>query len=301
MAVDNLKVFGGQAAGGTSGGDLCWFAPAGTTGPVAVTYTADVQTVTVTATGGTLTYTWNGITLAAQAFNVANATLTTAMNTAWAAYLRTGSIAVTGTPGTNQVITFPAAVGLATLITLSVTSLTGGSATIAHTTPGAGANPATAVIPAAFKSGGWMDTTLTMKVSDTTKDVGAFGATSPVRTFFSGSKKTFDITFVESNHVAFEIYHRLAIGATGVAGLDGYISGVVDGPPVTQQYAYIQDVVDGNNHLRAYAPYVQNTNMGDLSIPFGDAVRRPFTLTAYPDSTGVAVYWYPVIGALAGL
>lgn len=301
MAVNNLLAFGGSAGGGTSGGSVAYFAAANTAGPVAVAYTADVQTITGTATGGTFTLTWNGITTSAQAYNVATATLATALNTAWAAYLRTGTITVTGTAGTSYIITFPAAVGLAPVIVLGVTALTGGTATIAHTTPGAGANPATAAIPAAFADSGWCDTSLTMNSSDTTNDLGAFGAASPIRTFFSATKKTFDLTFLETNHTALEIYHRLPIGTTGVAGLDGYISGVVDGKPQIVQYAAIFDIVDGTNHLRAYCPTVQNTTQGNLAIPFGNAVKRPVTFTAYPDSNGTAVYWYPVMTALAGL
>lgn len=297
MAVNNLNVFGGQAAGGTSGGDLCWFAPAGTTGPVAATYTAEVQTVTITGTATAIIPSWNGIAAPSQSGSVATTALATALNTAWASYLRGGTITVSGSAGVSYVVTFPAAVGNAPMMSWVTTGATNA---IVETTPGAGANPATGVVPAAFKSGGWMDTTLTMKVSDTTKDVGAFGATSPVRTFFSGSKKTFDLTFLETNHVALEVYHRLAWGSTGTAAVDGYISGVYDGPPVTQQYAYVQDTIDGTNHLRGYAPYVQNTTMGDLAVPFGDVVKRPVTLTAYPDSNGISVYWYIVMNALAG-
>lgn len=297
MAGNALAIVTSAAAGGAAGNSLAWFAPAGTTGPVAVAYTAEVQTVTVTATGGTLTYSFNGVVSSAQAYNVATGTLATQLSTAWGI-----TVGVAGTAGTSYVLTFPASLGNVATVVLGTASLTGGSATIATTTPGTGANPATAIIPTAFKDAGFCDQTgLNVKASDTSKDVTAFGSYFPLRTIITQSKKTFDLIFEETNHTTLEIYHRLPLGATGVAAADGYISGVVDGPPVVQQYAGIFDVVDGTNHLRAYAPYIQNTSIGDLNIPFGEAVKRPVTLTAYPDANGNAIYWYPVVTALAGL
>lgn len=296
MAGNALAIVTSAAAGGAAGNSLAWFAAAGTTGPVAVAYTAEVQTVTITATGGTLTYSFNGLVSPAQAYNATTSALATALSTAWGI-----TVAVTGT-ASAPIITFPAGLGNVATVVLGTSLLTGGSATIATTTPGAGANPATAIIPASFKDAGFCDQTgLNVKASDTSKDVTAFGSYFPLRTIITQSKKTFDLIFEETNHTTLEIYHRLPLGSTGTAAADGFISGVVDGPPVVQQYAGIFDVVDGTNHLRAYAPYLQNTTIGDLNIPFGEAVKRPVTLTAYPDSNGNAIYWYPVVTALAGL
>lgn len=306
MAGNNQLIMGATAAGGTTGTGLAWFAPQGTAGPVAVAYTAEVQTITITGTptGGTFTPVWQGLAAAAQAYNVPTATLATALNTAWASKLAGGTVAVAGTAGTSYQITFPAGLGNVAMISL-VKAFTGGSspdATVAETTPGAGANPATAIIPTSFKDAGMVDPAgLAMKVAESTNDVRAFGSLQVQRTFFTEGKQTFDLTFLETNHTSLEVYHRLPIGTTGTAGMDGYISGVTDGVPQVQFYSGVFDVVDGLNHLRAYCPSIQNTGRGDMNIGFGQAVKRPVTLTAYPDTNGVAIYWYPVMNALAGL
>lgn len=96
-------------------------------------FTAEVQTITVTATGGTfagITVVGYG-TLTGVAYNVSTASLATQLTN-----LVGGTVTVTGTAGTSYVITFPASMGNVALSTLNTTGLTGGSATIATTTPG---------------------------------------------------------------------------------------------------------------------------------------------------------------------
>lgn len=97
--------------------------------------TAEVQTVTLTGTG--TAGTWS-ITLPAYgtasglAYNISTAALITALN---AAFGMTG-IAVTGTPGTSYVVTFPAIYGNVGLMTF-VNSITGVTNIAAvETTPG---------------------------------------------------------------------------------------------------------------------------------------------------------------------
>lgn len=306
--ANNLNIVGTTAAGGASGMGLAWFAPGNTAGPVAIAYTAEVQTVTITGTptGGTFTLTWRGLTTAAIAYNATTAAVATALNTAFAAYLPAGGVITvpSGTPGTSYVVNFPAGLGNVAAMT-ATGSFTGGTTptiSVAETTPGVGANPATALIPASFKDAGECDPSgLVMKVADSSKDILAFGSLQVQRTLFTQSKQTFDVLFLETNHTTLEIYHRLPIGTTGTANMDGYIPGVVDGPPNIVNYAGIFDIVDGLNHLRAYCPLLLNTNRGDMNMPFGEAIKRPVTFTAFPDSLGNSVYWYPVVNALAGL
>jgi len=301
MAGNNQLIFGATAAGGTTGTGLAWFAPQGTAGPVAVPYTAETQAWTFTGTG--TAGTWNAVhprfgTASGLAYNISMAALQTALSAAWGLTMPLP----TGTAGTVYNVTYPAAVGDVALPSF-VNAITGVSAiTPTTTTPGAGANPATAIIPVAFADAGMVDPSgLAMKVSESSNDVRAFGSLQVQRTLFTEGKQTFDLTFLETNHTSLEVYHRLPIGSTSPAAADGYIPNVTDGVPKVQYYAGLFDVIDGYNHLRAYCPSIQNTGRGDLNIGFGQAVKRPVTLTAYPDTNGVAIYWHPVMNALAGL
>jgi hypothetical protein len=102
--------------------------------------TAEVQTVTVDATGGTFTVTWNGATTGAVAFNASGATFSAAMDTVTD---RSGECVVTGGPGaagggTPYTLTWSADKGNVPAPTTDVTSLTGGAGTaaVATVTPG---------------------------------------------------------------------------------------------------------------------------------------------------------------------
>lgn len=100
----------------------------------------DVQTITITATGGTFTITFvdpitnTSYTTAAINYNDNAATQQSALNTAIGAT----AVAVTGTGPFVYTFSGTSYAGIAqNLMTLNTASLTGGSATIAHTTTGA--------------------------------------------------------------------------------------------------------------------------------------------------------------------
>lgn len=157
---------------------------------------------------------------------------------------------------------------------------------------------ATADPAAAFKDAGWITQDgLTAKVSESSKDINAFGTFSPVRTIVTESKQTFDISFLESNPVSLAIYHRKSLTDLDVVEATGALN-FTTGPSSSEQYASIFDMVDGVNALRAYCPNVQVTDRGDMQIKAGEAVVYPVTLTAYPDNDGVSVYWFYLLNAL---
>lgn len=298
MAGNAANILGTVAAGG-NGTDLAWFAPFGTAAPLAVAFTAEVQTNTITGTATAITATWNGLSTPSQSGTVTTAALTTAVNLAWASRLGGGSVTVTGTAGSSYIFTFPAALGNVSAVSLTTPGAT--NATV-ETTPGAGANPASAAIPASYKSGGICDVSgLDIKYADTTAEIDGFGLSSAARILFTKQLVTFGVTFEETNHTTQEIYYRLAIGSTATADGLGYIPGVTVGAPNLISYAAIFDIIDGLNHLRYYCPNVQNTARTDQALTYGAGVKYGVTLTAFPDSTNTSVYVYPIVGALAGL
>ena len=111
---------------------------AGITNPIVST--AEVQTVTVDATGGTFTVTWNGATTSALAFNVSAASFTSAMD---AIADGTGNVVVTGGPGaagggTPYTLTWAAGRGNVPAPTTDPALLTGGAGTAVVATTAAG-------------------------------------------------------------------------------------------------------------------------------------------------------------------
>lgn len=152
---------------------------------------------------------------------------------------------------------------------------------------------------AAFVDAGWIDPSgLVVKAADSSKDILGYGSTFPLRTIISETKRTFDVTFLETNHTTLEIYNRLPIGSTGVADGTGHVSLTVGAAQVVQ-YAAVFDVIDGQNHLRLYVPRLQVTSVTDLSIKAGEAITYGVSFTAYPDANGKLYYEDVIVGALA--
>lgn len=157
---------------------------------------------------------------------------------------------------------------------------------------------ATADPAAAFLDAGWITTDgLTIASSEETTDINAFGTFAPVRTITTSSAQTFEIAFLESNPVSLAVYHRKALDGITVDNT-GAMS-FTTGPAASPSYRAVFDLVDGDNLVRAVTPKLQVTDRGDIQIQSGEAVTYPVTLTAYPDTDGVSIYWYYVLGALA--
>lgn len=97
-----------------------------------------VQTITVTATAGTFTLTFDGDTTGDIAYNASNSTVQTALEGLDG--IGTGDVAVTGSTGT-YVLTFGGALAgrAVALIVVDDEEATGGTVTIANTTVGYGA------------------------------------------------------------------------------------------------------------------------------------------------------------------
>lgn len=158
-----------------------------------------------------------------------------------------------------------------------------------------------ASLNAAFKDAGWITQDgLTAKVNESNNDVNAFGTIVPVRTLLTSSKRTFDIVFLESNPISVAVYNRLPLTGTGSISpspTDGSFD-ISVGAPASIQYAAVFDIIDGVNHLRFACPKVQVTNLVDLAIKAGEPIQYGVELTAYPDTTGVAIYEHYLVDAL---
>lgn len=161
-----------------------------------------------------------------------------------------------------------------------------------------GPTDSTTTLDAAFNSAGLCNEDgLTASVKENSKEIPAYGLFVPARTIVSSSVTTFKLTMLETNPISFAVYHRKALGSI-VPAADGSFS-ISTGRYSKQRIAGVFDIVDGVNHMRAYAPALEVTDRDDIDTKAGDAVTYGVTMTAFPDSNGNAIYWYVLMGALA--
>jgi hypothetical protein len=157
-----------------------------------------------------------------------------------------------------------------------------------------------AALNGSFLDAGLVSTAgLVEDVSETTSDVEAFGLTVPVRSITTQSKRSFKVSFLETNAVTLAVYNRLLLSSVvAETAMTPYFS-ISLGPVLTTQWAAVFDIVDGINHIRFCCPFVQNTTITALPMANGAAVERGVELTAFPDNTGYAVYEYDQVAALS--
>jgi hypothetical protein len=300
MAINANNILAGISAAGTSGAELVWFgqvggytAPTNATTALDTATASDVQTITVTGTpaGGTFTLTLNSATTSAIAYNAAASAVQTALEAL--STVGTGNVVVTGGPGpgTAWIATFGGALSSqnVTLMTASGALLTGGSSptvSVAHTTPGK-----TGLLSAGLitEDGASED------VKESSKDVRAFGLTTSVRKIVTSSDVTVKTAFLETNKVTAAVRSRLPLNSIVVTG--GAFT-TTEGGFRSIRYGMVTHAVDGLSAIRSHYPNVEVTDRDGIQIKNGEVVLRGVTLTAYPDSSGIAVYTYNLVNGL---
>ena len=162
----------------------------------------------------------------------------------------------------------------------------------------AGPTDATTAIPAAFKDAGWCDQSgLVANVNTSSSTVKGFGSTQALRVLVSEESNSFDLTFLETNAVTIAVYNRQAIGSISPDSQGAFSQQL--GAASLQTYAGVFDIIDGSNHLRVYCPRLQVSSKKGRTVAAGKEISYGVTMTALPDASGVAVYEYYVVAALA--
>jgi len=157
---------------------------------------------------------------------------------------------------------------------------------------------ATTALAAAWKNAGMItDNGVVQKFSESSKTIKAAGSTAIQRTLVTDDSFTFDIEFLENGPVAKAVFARKPIGSISPGVGTGAFS-VTYGLYTRQLYAGAFDMLDGSNHVRLYCPTVETTTRKDITYNNANPATFGVTVTAYPDSTGVAVYEYNVMAAL---
>jgi hypothetical protein len=298
MAINSAYVLAGISAGGSSGADLGWFAPKGTTAPIDATTalasgTNEVQTVTTTGTptGGTFTLSFNGSSTGAIAYNAAAAAVQSALQAL--ASVGVGNVTVAGGPGpgTPYTVTFTGDLAQRNVpaMTASSAGLTGG------TSPAIAVTTSTPGVRGFISAGLISEDGVAKGVKENSKDVPAYGLSVPVRKIVTSSEVTMKLTMLESNLTSLEVYNRYPLGSLNP--INGALE-VTEGTFRSQRYAFVADVVDGTNHIRMYCPDVEVTDRSDQQVKAGEAVTYEVSLTAYPGSDGIAVHTFYVVTGL---
>lgn len=153
-------------------------------------------------------------------------------------------------------------------------------------------------LAAAWKNmGGITEDGVTIKQNMSTKDIKIYGSVATQRKLITGRDYTIDVTFAEANARTQEVYFQQALNSISPGVGTGAFSLTV-GSQGRQLYAAVIDMVDGDNHLRFYMPQVEVTDMKDLKIANSDQVSFGVTMTAYPNTSGVAIQIFEAIPVL---
>jgi hypothetical protein len=136
-----------------------------------------------------------------------------------------------------------------------------------------------------------------VKFNESQKKIKGYGSPIVQRVLTTDVETTFDLAFLETNQYSMAVFNRQPITSiTPVVGTGAF--SFTTGNYVRQLYAAVFDMVDGTNHIRAYCPSVEVTGRSDAKFSNGNETEWGVTMTAYPNSSGVAIQWYVLMSAL---
>lgn len=145
-------------------------------------------------------------------------------------------------------------------------------------------------LAAAWKNmGGIAESGVTIHQSTTTTKLKFYGSPAVQRTLVTDQEYTVDVTFGEVNARVMEVFFRRALNSITPTAVSGAFA-TTAGTYTRQLYALVIDMVDGVNHMRFYMPQVEVTSQGDVKIANSAELSFAVTLSAYPDTSGNAMY-----------
>jgi hypothetical protein len=136
---------------------------------------------------------------------------------------------------------------------------------------------------------GWLDTSgYIFKLDETTKDIGAAGTLSSIRTINTGGTKTIQATALEAmNPYVRCVYDEvpvfpIATNPTKPSGSTNIASYILPDPPLDNRYTVVMDSVDGVKMMRMYFPNCKITARGDDQVQQADIEMMQLTFSCYP-------------------
>ncbi len=132
------------------------------------------------------------------------------------------------------------------------------------------------------------DDGVTESVDEDTEEFTPWQSATPIRTEITSSTKTFQCTLWESKAATLSLYYRVPESDMSVDE-DGVVSFEEAGKPTRDLRMFGLDVIDGTYRRRIILPYGEVTERGDISYTSDEMIGYEVTISAYPDSNGVAV------------
>ena len=155
-------------------------------------------------------------------------------------------------------------------------------------------NDAYEALNAAFKDVGYIsEEGVTESHGTETNDIVAWQNGAVVRRVRTSHVLTYQFTMIETNPNSMALFYDSYSAAGGTTG-----TATVTGVEHDEQ-RFVIDVVDGSDNIRIVIPNGQVTELGDVSYVNGDAIGRPITITAYPESGGTTKAYVYLGGSLS--
>jgi hypothetical protein len=153
-------------------------------------------------------------------------------------------------------------------------------------------------LAAAWKNmGGIAETGITVKQATSTVKKKFYGSPAVQRTLVTDQEYTIDVSYGETNARVIEVAFRKALNSITPTAVTGAFA-TTAGTYVRQLYALVADMVDGVNRMRLYFPSVEVTGQGDIKVANSADLQWQVTLSAYPDTSGNAIYPYFIVPSL---
>lgn len=153
-------------------------------------------------------------------------------------------------------------------------------------------------VSANYKNAGLItENGLTIKFAESTKKIKAYGSPAAQRTIVTDQEYSFSLEMLETNPVSQAVFHRLSLSSISPTVGTGAFS-LTSGTYSPIRYAGVFDIIDGTNHIRAYCPAIEVTGRHDVKVGNGNEISWGVDMTAYPNSSGVAIQWYFLVSAL---
>lgn len=151
------------------------------------------------------------------------------------------------------------------------------------------ARPAGMTAPAApFVDLGAISTAgLTEGLKESRIEFKRWGSIATFKTVITSEEHAFDITFIESNPNVLGLFYRVPTPTPDAT--TKLIDIVDDTTGVLDVRAMVLDLMAGTNHIRFYCPRAEVTARKNPVYKTDSLIEYGVTITAYPNSAGVAV------------